>query len=157
MQRRGESADFRLGGLQKFRRGIHPDQAPLIEQGDPRAQEQGFPHVMRDEDNRFSQTQRQRPKLSLQVGARNRIERAKRLVHEQDWRVRGKRPRYPHALLLAAGKLGRAAFGELLRRQANQRSISLTRAWIFSSGHVPAGAQGRHSAPRSSAGISPAS
>jgi len=74
----------------------------LIEQGDPRAQVQRLSYVVRDEYDRLLEPQRQRPKFSLQVGARNRIERGEWLVHEQDRRVRGKGSRYPHTLFLAA-------------------------------------------------------
>ncbi len=39
--------------------------------------------------------------LGLELGPHDRVHRAERLVHEQDVRVRGERPRHPDALLLA--------------------------------------------------------
>ncbi len=88
----------------------------MIEQGNARAQEQRFSHIVRDEHDGFPEPRRQSLKFLLQVRARDRIERAKRLVHQQDRRIRRERPRHAHALLLPARKLGWMASGELLGR-----------------------------------------
>ena len=47
--------------------------------------------------------------LLLQLPARDRVERAERLVHQQDGRIDGERARDAHALALAAGELVRPA------------------------------------------------
>ena len=47
--------------------------------------------------------------LVLQAGAHDRVDRAERLVHQQDRRVGGQRPGHADPLLLAARQLGRVA------------------------------------------------
>ena len=51
--------------------------------------------------------------LLLHLLAEILVERAERLVHEKEQRVVDGGPRQRHALLLAAGKLGRPAVGEV--------------------------------------------
>ena len=64
---------------------------------------------MRDEEDRFLRLVL-RPQLRYQIlehGARHRVERAERLVHQQHRRIDGERLRDRHALLHAAGQLAR--------------------------------------------------
>lgn len=58
--------------------------------------------------------------LVLEVVAGDRVDRAEGLVHQEDGRVGGERPRHPDPLLLAAGELARVAALELARVQAHQ-------------------------------------
>ena len=57
----------------------------------------------------FATSRVQPAQLLLQPGARDRVERAERLVHQQHRRVGGECPREPDALALAAGELRRVA------------------------------------------------
>ena len=62
----------------------------------------------------------QRQKFPADFHARQRIERAERLVHQQDRRVGGERARHADALALAAGKLVRIAAQKLPRRRGRR-------------------------------------
>src|SRR5712692_1283420 len=120
---RGRTHEFLHPGLrraQKFLRRVHGHQAAVRQQRNARGEQQRLAHVVRDEDNRLAQARRQIAELALQLPPRHRIERAKRLVHEQDRRVGRERSRDAHALPLSAGKLARPPRGELLRVQAHE-------------------------------------
>ena len=56
----------------------------------------------------------------MQFDARDRIERAKRFVHQEHRRIRRERARKPDALPLTSGELMRPPLGELLRPQTHQ-------------------------------------
>ena len=77
--------------------------------------------IVRDEDGRLAEARAQRQKLLLHLEARHRIERAERLVEQQQRRIGRQRARHAHALPLAAGKLARIALRELLGRQVEHR------------------------------------
>ena len=66
--------------------------------------------------------------LGVQLGARQRIERAERLVHQQHRRIDGQRARDADALPLSARQLVRPARGELPRRQADELEQLVRRA-----------------------------
>ena len=80
----------------------------LGEHGDPVAHRQRFLLVVRDVDERDADLALQRAQLELQLLAQLRVERAERLVEQQHPRVEHERAGQRHALLLAAGQLGRA-------------------------------------------------
>ena len=61
---------------------------------------------MRDEDHRLLDLAVQAAHLGLQAKARDRVERAERLVHQQEWGVGCERARETDALPLAARELG---------------------------------------------------
>ena len=61
--------------------------------------------VVRDEDDRLADLAVQPQQLGLQAEARDRVERAERLVHQQQRRVGSERAREADALALPAGEL----------------------------------------------------
>jgi hypothetical protein len=73
-----------------------------------------------DEDDGLVQTPLERGELALERGAGQRVERAERLVHEEQRRVCGERARHAHALALPAGKLRGEARPELVRVEPDQ-------------------------------------
>ena len=75
---------------------------------------------MRDDDDGLAQVLLDAVKLGVQLGARQRIESAERLVHQQHRRIDGQRARDADALTLSARQLVRAARGELARRKADE-------------------------------------
>ncbi len=80
-----------------------------------------FGEVVGDQQHRARHRGLQRLELAMQLRARDRIERAERLVHQQHRRIGGERPRQPDALPLPAGQLVRPAAAELRRFQADAR------------------------------------
>ena len=60
----------------------------------------------------LSSSRCRRSSLGLQLFAHDRVDRAERLVHQQDVRVDGEAAGHADALLLAAGELARVALGE---------------------------------------------
>src|SRR6266404_4730267 len=68
--------------------------------------------VVRHEDDRNLELGPQPQQVLLHHGARLRIERAERLVHQKDRRLVGERARDADPLLHSAGKLSRIAIGE---------------------------------------------
>ena len=82
-----------------MRRRIRDDPSS-IEQDDPLRDAHRLRQVMRHEHDRHSAAQRDEG--VLQLAAHDRVERAERLVAEEDRRLRDDRARDPDALLLAA-------------------------------------------------------
>ena len=83
------------------------------EHGDLVAELDGLVDVMGDEDDGLVQFALQTQHFGLQLVADHRVDRAERLVHQQDRRVGGQRPGHADALLLTAGQLRRIAVGQL--------------------------------------------
>src|SRR5205807_398475 len=73
--------------------------------------------VVRHEDRRLPDLPSQREELALQLDAGDRVQRAERLVEEQDRRVGRQRAGDADTLALAPGELTRVAGGELRGRQ----------------------------------------
>src|SRR5258708_28112423 len=96
----------------KFLRRADGDDAPRFEQGDARGEQERFAEIMSEEDDGLAEAARESAEFALQFGAGDGIERAKRLVHEKNWRVGGKGAGDADALALAAGKFTGAARGE---------------------------------------------
>ena len=111
---------------------------------------------MRDKRDGLAQSRREGAKFALQFGARDRIERAERLVHQQDGRIGGERARHAHALPLPAGELARAALREFGGVQADEREHLAARVRERAPpASLPGAAPAPHFAPRSSAGTGP--
>ena len=72
-------------------------------------------HVVGDEDHGLGRALPDAEELRLHQAARLRIERAERLVHQQDFRIEGERARERGALLHAAGELRGIAVLETLQ------------------------------------------
>ena len=85
------------------------EHAALAQDRDPVAHRDRLVDVVRDEDHRLRDLAVQPAQLVLQPGARDRVERAERLVHQQHRRVGRERACEPDALPLAARELGRVA------------------------------------------------
>ena len=83
------------------------------EDGDLVTQRERLVHVVRHEEDRRAQGPLNLLQLALQLRAHDRIQRAERLIHQQDVRAVGERPGHAHALTLAARQLGRVAIGHL--------------------------------------------
>ena len=82
-------------------------------------EQDGLVDVVGDEDHGRAALVPDAHQLVLQGGARERVQRAERLVHQQHLRVHGQAARHRHALAHAAGQLARAlARG---RRQVDER------------------------------------
>jgi len=99
--------------------GAGDDTAPLKE-NDARGQQQGFAQIVRDEHDRFAEAPRQSAKFALKFGPSNRIERAKRLVHQQDGRIGGKGPSHANALALSPGEFAGTPMRKFAGIEANK-------------------------------------
>ena len=106
-----EVRDELVGRLREDRLGrvVLREPAALAEDRDPVADLDRLVDVVRDEDDRLPQLALQAEELVLQARADDRVDRAERLVHQHERRVRGKRAREADALALAAGELRREA------------------------------------------------
>ena len=94
--------------------------APVAEQHEPAREERRLGEVVRDEHHRLAELAEDAAQVLLQVGARERVERAERLVEEEDLRLEEERAHEPHALRLTAGELAGEA-RERVRREARER------------------------------------
>ena len=81
----------------------------LVEDRDAVAHLDRLVDVVRDEDHRLPQLAMQAEELVLEALARDRVDRAERLVHQHQRRVRGERAREADALPLPARELSRVA------------------------------------------------
>ena len=94
------------------RRADLRDPRALLQDHDLVAEQERLVDVVRDEHDRLVELALQADELLLQVGAHDGVDRAERLVHEQDVRIGRESARDADALLLAAGQLARVALGE---------------------------------------------
>ncbi len=99
--------------MQKFLRRVNAHQSARFDKCDACAQKQRFARIVRDENNGFLETLLQIGKFLLQLAARERVERAERLVHQENRRIGGECSRHAHALALAARKLVRISMREV--------------------------------------------
>ena len=97
--------------VQRFRRA-HLHQPAVVQDGDLVGERQRLLLVMRDVDEGAADAAVQRLQLVLQFGPQLLVERRERLVQQQQRRVEDQGAGQRHALLLAARKLRRPAFGE---------------------------------------------
>ena len=107
--------DALVGAPGDRRRRVERHEHAVGEHADPRGQRQRLAHVVRDDDDGLADRGLDAPKLAVQLAARDGIERAERLVHQQNRRIGGERARDPDALALAAGQLLRPPRRELVR------------------------------------------
>ena len=77
----------------------------LVKDGDPIAESHCLEDVVGDEQDRLVKPLLERHQLSLELIARDRVERAERLVHEEVHGIRGERARHTDSLLLPSGEL----------------------------------------------------
>ena len=82
--------------------GAFERHTPPLEDADAVAKRERFVHVVRDEDHGLAQMSANALELRAQLLPGNAVERAKRLVHQQDWRIDGKRARHADPLPLTA-------------------------------------------------------
>ena len=78
-----------------------------VEQPDARTEQQSLTHVVRDEHHRLTEPACEGAEFALQLEARDRVERAERLVEQQEWWIESQSACHTDALALAAGKLVR--------------------------------------------------
>src|SRR5947208_16432583 len=110
----------RMGRGRDNLRTIDCDQPPLLEHADAVAERERFAHIVRDDDDALAYALLNPPKLGVQLGAGQRIERAERLVHEQHWRIDRQRTRDSDALTLATRQLVGPACREMPRAKPDQ-------------------------------------
>ncbi len=77
--------------------------------------------IVRDEHGGHADAFAERGERVLQLGARNRVQRAERLVEQQHRRLGGQRARDRDALALTAGQLARPPIGETRRVEPHER------------------------------------
>src|SRR2546430_16699391 len=64
----------------------------LLHQPDRVAEQQSLAHVVRHEDDRLAEPPLQREELTLQLDARDGIERPERLIQQEERRIGGEAP-----------------------------------------------------------------
>src|SRR6266478_2171043 len=90
----------------------------VLKDGNVISQPQSLVHIVADEKDGLLDARLQRQEFVLQLAADQRIQRRKRLVHQQNIRIRRECPRQSDALLHAAGQYADVTLGPL--RQADQ-------------------------------------
>src|SRR5882672_8703284 len=96
----GDEAGLRL--LPDLLRRALMHDAPGMHDRDAVAEAQRFWHVVGDEHDRLAEAALQGLELVLQAAARQGVEGAEGLVHEQERRIRAQGPRQPRPLALAS-------------------------------------------------------
>src|SRR5574337_1815571 len=91
-----EQPNPRIAGASDDLRGIKRHEASLIQDPQLGSERKGFTHVVRHHDDGLVELFLNAVELVMQFGARERIERPERLIHQDHWRVSGKRPCEPH-------------------------------------------------------------
>jgi hypothetical protein len=91
-----------------------------LQQNDARSEEQRLAQIVRDKNDGFAETSSQGAEFTLQFRARDRVQRAKRLIHQQNRRVGRKSARHANALALTAGEFAWQAAAEFLRIEADE-------------------------------------
>ena len=123
--------NFRGRGSSTFRSSSTPARARRHNQN-PVRQENSFLDAVRNEDNRVGNSEPQLLQVDVHLLARECIERAKRLIHDQETGVLNQRATDRNALAHAAGKLVRVFVREarkpdLLQGGCSARFANLTR------------------------------
>ena len=124
--------DELVGGVREDRVGrvVLREHAALAQDRDPVAHRDRLVDVVRDEDDRLRDLAVQAPQLVLKPRARDRVEGAERLVHQQQRRVGGQRAREPDALPLPARELRRVPRPRRRGSSPTSSSSSSTRSRI---------------------------
>src|SRR5574337_476285 len=97
-----EQPDPWIGGTGDGLRSIKRYKASLIQDPQLGGERKGFTHVVRHHDDGLAELILNTVELVMQFGAREGIERSKRLIHQDNGWIGGKRSREPHSLALAA-------------------------------------------------------
>ncbi|HEY3161993.1 MAG TPA: hypothetical protein VGJ78_23685, partial [Vicinamibacterales bacterium] len=97
-----QPADARIAGGGHGRRTIARDQVPFLDDADAIAERERLAHVVRDDDDCFANPLLNASELRVQFGARERIQCAEWLVHQQDRRIDCKGARHTDPLTLPA-------------------------------------------------------
>ncbi len=98
-----ERAGFRVrASVELLGRSMKRDRS-FVQQHDAVCNLHCLLHVMRHENRRGAGLSAQAQKLALKLEPRNGIERAERLVEQQEGRICRERARHTHALPLASG------------------------------------------------------
>src|SRR5436309_1511526 len=82
-----------VAGAEKFSRRENTFELAGVHERDAVTQHQRFCDIMRDKDNRFAQRFLECQKFMLQLRAGNRIKRAERFIHQENFGIGGKRSR----------------------------------------------------------------
>src|SRR5687767_1505907 len=114
-----EAADQRLLRLEECLARLVADDRATIDQHDPPRHPQGLGQIMRDEEHGHIAAVPQSDEGLLQFAPHDRIQRAERLVAEQQRRPRHHGPGDADALLFAAAERARKSPGEVGWRQAD--------------------------------------
>jgi hypothetical protein len=91
-----------------------------LEQDNARGEQQGFVQIVCDEYDRLAEASSEGAEFLLKLGAGHGIERAKRLVHQQDRRIGGEGAGHANALALAAGEFAGVALREFAGVKADE-------------------------------------
>ena len=94
-----------LRGIEEFLRRIDSDELAGIQHRDSGAEQKRFAHMVGHNHDRLPEVLLHFLEFALDFGARERIERSERFVHQQNGWVGGERSGDPDALALPAGKL----------------------------------------------------
>src|SRR5258708_35226365 len=98
--------------MKEFLRRGTGDDAAGFEQDNARGEKQGFAQIVSDKDDGLAEAAGQGAEFALKLSARDGIEGAERLIHQQNWRIGGKGAGNADALALASGKVAGAAASE---------------------------------------------
>ena len=104
----------------KFLRGGVNDDAAAFEEDDARGEQERFAKIVGDKDNGLAEAASEGAEFTLKLGAGDRIESAKGLVHQENGRVDGEGTGNADALALAARKFVRAATAVLCRFETDK-------------------------------------
>jgi hypothetical protein len=120
LEARGKGADFRMFVAEKLFWRRNSDNAAAFQQNDPRSQKQRFAQIVRDKYDRFSEAARERAEFPLQFRARDRVERAERLVHQENGGIGGQRAGHSNTLALPSGKFARTSMRKFPRVESHK-------------------------------------
>ena len=114
----GASSPLTLGSSDRaIARGVSSAaSAPSARTPTAAAHRERLPHVVGHDQDGLAHLFLDPPELLVHLAPGHRIERAERLVHQQDRRIRGQRARHADSLPLAARQLVRAAGREIAIR-----------------------------------------
>ena len=126
-----------LSRMQKFLWRVNYHRRPASRNTIREPKQQRFARVVRDENDSFPETFLHISKFLLEFSAGKRIERAERLVHQENRRIGSESPSDADALTLAAGELVRVSVCEFCRcRVQSVEATPLHARALRSSGHL---------------------
>ena len=105
--------------------------AAFVHEHDFVAEISGFGQIVRDEQRGLLQTRENFLQIFLQRGAHERIERAERLVEQQQFRRKHERAHQADALTLPAGKFDRIATEQIFRKSCQRAQFRKSRSHFF--------------------------